>query len=485
MFITDHQAFGQAQLTTFLAEVFGSIELGNGTSLAPAFEAVLAIDQQAAGATAADAIGLDSDELIDAAAALTTALEFGDAAFRMPFGSEVTAREPGGVKINGRVLALDAARPGLHPVETLRRDAHGPNLDLLQELIARRTRRLACRRLGVPTPKLIVNNEERTIVQFAPLVDAGNVSLQRRTWGAKAPRFCSATRRQISAFADSIVRDMRIFWNLRKEIGRRAELVRKAAEDGIVAEQGPNSAMRVSAIAIDLEGYREGDQMDLYVEFQGLDQALRQGTVLDFVPGWKEPSVELLRSAPFSDRLTRAELDALAEVGATGRIEEVASAIARAAPEGAEEVLGRLAADYDTLVVLPTAVGPLYATLFWQDGVIRAEAELAGRLDYARGRLNVTGSQLPETVSTTISGRLVSDIVKLPFACDCQITHHEPREMGFVLKIEQRTSLVNCEAGRIWPEPEGWSIRAAWKAVGPAHDEKASDAAAHEVDHTK
>lgn len=45
----------------------------------------------------------------------------------LPSGTVITGLAP--VGIGSQRLAPDASRPGLHPVETMRHDAHGPNLD--------------------------------------------------------------------------------------------------------------------------------------------------------------------------------------------------------------------------------------------------------------------------------------------------------------------------------------------------------------------
>lgn len=147
----------------------------------------------------------------------------------------------------------------------------------------------------------------------------------------------------------------------------------------------------------------------------------------------------------------------------------MAAAIASAAPEGAAEVLSRLAGCHDTFVFIPTSSVPFYATLSWRDGVIRADGDVANRLDLTGETLKIYGVRVPELVEATLVGRRLSEFAKLPFHCDCSVEHVESvGEDALRITLEARTSVVDCKTGRIWPEPYDVERRAYEKAYGSA-----------------
>lgn len=470
MFLESIRQFDEAQVLNRLLKLFGYVDAGNGTPLAAALATALTRDASATRHALADILALDDETLAYAASHLLHALMNGKHQFQLPFGTEVSNYEPGGVSIGGEELVLDAAREGLFPLQATRRDAHGPNLDLLRSLIRKKTRKLACRRLGLPSPKTIVDSDERTTLQFPPLPEAGGIVLQFRTGSSGAPRFCSATKAQLETFSDTIVQDMRALWKRRAAIGRHADLVRRAAEGGILAECGPDADIKVTNVALELTSQREDEVPSVYVEYECLDECLRLGTAIDYLPTRNEPIPANLRNRPRTERQRRADLDELMSAGATGRIDEMAAAIISAAPEGPASVLAILQNGHEAFVTIPTSVAPLFATLYWRNGTIVAEADCRGRLDYCRERLELRGVELPETIVDTIAGRPLSQIADLPFACESRVDRVGEHDEALVLHLAVDTLLVNCVERRIWPEPAGADFGRAWMNLPPPFD---------------
>lgn len=461
MFIDDGRSFAEARLLDRLTTMLGEFDVGNGTPLAHALASAIAIDMRTARADPARVDGLDRDTLFDAANDLHWALNEGDGAeFVLPFGTVARSKPAGGVKIGEADFVLDAGRPGLHPGETTRQDAHGPNLERLRTLIARKTRRLACRRLGLPTASTITNNEMRHNLQFPPCTEAGGVVLQRRASESGADRFCAAMPKQLEAFADSIVRDMRELWKHRKAIGARIAKVRRACEAHILEEHGADAPVTITTLAVEMHGDTGDQPVSVYVEMDSIDEALRPGKVLECVPARIGPKVEWLR---FRDQYAcrTADIAELAAHGATGRISDLAAAVAAGAPEGQAAVLDRLGRDIQTQVNIPTSKGDLYATLYWQNGLIEAEVSLPGHLETYQHTIELRAT-LPATLVASLSGRPLSDLVALPFRLATPVEAVEERSGGWLrFKVEYGHSLVNCATGHIWPEPDGGQDTAA------------------------
>lgn len=441
------------RLACRLEEILVSLSMPNRTPAAAAVRDALLADMRTAGVSSAALNRLSIDQIAETYAGIMWALKTGDAgAFELPFGTTAFSSVKGTLKIGAQAYVLDAGRPGLHEMETVRRDAHGPNLEMLVASIARKTKRLACRKLGKPVSVHVLEAESRHYLQFAPLPEAGNVVLQRDVCGTGADRFCAALPWQIEEFAKSIVADMRSLWNRRGEIRARAEKVRAAAEAGLRSESVVDGSHSVRAIAIDFSIV--GDYpVSLSIEYHTLDEALRLGTVSSLVPAsyslegraWTPPNVLTYRTG-FRGRL--------AALGATGLIDEIAEGVARAAPEGISAILARLSTAPETRLVLTTPAGPLYALLFWRDGVIQTELSMPKKLDWVSGRLMLEGTLLPEIVLDALPGRPLSSIVALPFETNAKIIEvGQSTDDGIWLRIEPVEKLVNLSTAQIWEDP--------------------------------
>ena len=466
MFIDNGLAFAEARLRSRLLLICKIIDAADGPALAEATLSAITIDMRTAYAKPATLGALDVDALFDAAWNVREALHDGsEVEFTLPSGTTAVSRTPGSLRIGDAQYVLDAGRPGLHPVETTRQDAHGPNLERLRALIERRTRRLACRRLGLPGASSIVINDVRHNLQFPPCAEAGAVVLQWRASETGADRFCAATPGQLAAFADSIVRDMRELWKHREAIGARVNAVRQAAEAHILDEHGPGGPVSITAIAVELCGDTGDQPVSLYVEMDSMDEALRPGRTMDYVPARARLDEPWFR---FNDNLaSRTEqLAELVTLGADGRISDLAAAVADAAPEGRQVVLARLGSDLDAQVVIPTGTGDLYATLYWQNGFIGVEVSLPGHLETYSDQIELRAT-LPATVTTAMIGRPLGDVIALPFRLPAPVREVEGRSEGWLrITIDHRHSLVNCATGAIWPEPNDRHARAAAVAEG-------------------
>lgn len=451
--MNDAMQFAEARLRSKVEEVVGNTGIGNGTPAAAVLVSAVLADARAASAAATLIDALTEDVLHQMAVEVICTVGMGhQGEIALPFGTAANVRLAGGITIGDAHLMLDAGRPGLHPIETMRRDAHGPNLDRLRELIARKTRRLACRGLGLPSPSSIATNEMRHNLQFAPCPEAGGVSLQRSAADSGADRFCAATAKQLDAFATSIVSDMRKLWTHRKAIGARVEAVRAAAEAQFAAEHGKDGPVQLRTITVDLSAETFESPVCLYLEIEALDEALRPGTVLDFIPGGNGVDEPWFRIRDhFAFRTEHAA--ELAAMGATGWIDDLAAAVAAAAPGGQAAVLKRLAHELEARVVLPTPKGDIYATLYWQNGFIAAEVSKPGRLDSYSDRIEVR-AKLPATFLASAVSKPFNQLVDLPFSLSVPIDGiEECRGDWLKIRVEYGHSPVNCETGEIFAKP--------------------------------
>lgn len=429
-----------------LRGLFGEVELANGTPIADVVAAALVIDQRVAGARASAVAEIAREPLIQAAKDVVLALELGEHEFTLPLGTTSKSDRPGGLAIGGEQYVQDVDRPGLWAVEAVRRDAHGSNLDLLRQQVAQLTRRLACRRIGLPVAFFIVESDARDLLQFPPCEAAGGVVLQRSAGETGADRFCAANPEQIREFAKSIVADMRVLWKRRTAIAEQVGQTLRAVDAGLVEARAEGLDTRLAKICIDLSLQHENEDVSFYLEYEGIDEALRRGPVLDYVPGHNRPQGGV-HTPPWTCAHRREKLVELGQADAHGWISDVAAAVADAAPEGRAAVLERLASDYQTYVALPTSSGTMHCTLYWRDGQIRAEISKSGRIDVYQDRLELTGVKLPETVIAGLVGRSLDEIVELPFRSGCAITDVQETARGLRLTLDVDLSFVNLDTG--------------------------------------
>jgi hypothetical protein len=447
MYLGNQADFKAAQLEDRLRDVLYDLDIGNGTPAADALSAALQLDLRISGSGREGQdrlLALNVSEIADLTAGLMWLVSTKHAEFELPLGTKMKSDNVGDFTIGGEHWILDAGRPGLHPMESLTKAAHGPNLDLLHSHIERLTRKLACRRIGLPSPVLIVDANDRHLLQFPPFAEAGEAVLQRWANGTNAQRFCSALPDQIENYAKDIVSDMRLLWTKRRQIAERVKQVRAFA-DATAAAQG----VKVKKVSIDLHNQHQNTAFGVSVEYEALDEAMRIGTVLDHFPWNDTPEGRAVRLWGVEGR--RSKLERLQALGADGWIDDMAAAVITVAPEGPAAVLAELAKAFQVTFNVPTAGPPMFTTLYWLNGEIKAEISIRGKLDWA-GKLQLTDQILPESVISSLPGRRVDSVVSLPFACPCVILEAKERS-GLVLDLEIDKRLVNCTTGAIWDEP--------------------------------
>lgn len=448
MFMEGQVQFATSALKERLEGLLDGADVGNGTPAADAVFSALEVDCRIAGSDLRPLIDCSDADLVNLAFDVVTTITEPRSRLELPHGTLIETQELGQIRIGGESWILDAGRPGLHPIETMRSDAHGPNLELLRRLVERLTRRLACRRLGLPHAKHVSDGDDRQYLHFPPCAEAGEVVLQRWANGTDAPRFCAALPEQIEAFAAEIVADMRAFWKRRKDIARQAAEVRTLAERRI---SGHDAA--IEAVILELRGQADDADLDFYVHYQGLDSAMRSGTILDFFPARMRAFAHNFGApAGVSDRFE--ERESLRRDGADGWISETAGAILSSALVDRTAILGDLSKSYDTSFVIPGSRTPTYVTLYWDDGMIQAEISMHGKMDWFRDRLELMGTEMPETMRTAMRGRPISAFADLPFGGDLIVEQVADLGGGFRLHIQQRRLLINLTSGRIWERPE-------------------------------
>lgn len=434
-----------------LDKVLLSETLPNGTSLAAALASALEVDVRLSGGGDAFAAvnALSSDQIVDLASDLRHALANELSSFELPMGSICTPAELGGVNIGKEVWVSDAGVAGLHPLQLVRRDAHGSNLLALRAEITRRVAGKPWARIGLPFPVFIVDSDARHLLQFPAFTSAGGVVLQRWANETGAIRFCAATPTQIEEFAASIVDDMKLLWRRRRQVAADVRVIRSRAQR-LLAESG-DAGSAVNAIAVQLSWQRDFDDYDYYVQFDGIDHAMRPGLVLDFVPS-AERRENISRRLPAGVRGWLDQLQELLREGADGHVDEVTASLLRIAPEGAVAILARLARDYETTVTFTTDSGPLHALLYWRYGSIESEICVPGRFEWAGHTLEISSQELLSDVQLkTMIGSRVQDAFDLPVDIACIIRRARQADNGTVcLDVDVDMRLVNTRQGRVF-----------------------------------
>ncbi|QCB43237.1 hypothetical protein E5673_14225 [Sphingomonas sp. PAMC26645] len=449
MIVDDEDRFGSAQLRKRIRAICGNLDIGNGTPVADALWSALNLDFRIGGRMDGAAVlnALTDDEIDNLACEMMRIYGERDSECTLPLGTIMASDQVGDVRFGHERWLLDAGRPGLHAMADIRRDAHGPNFELLRSHITRLTSNLPCDRLGLPSPVFIVDTNERHLLHFRPCIEAGGVVLQRWTNCTDAPRFAAASPTQILEFAESIVADMQALWDRREAIAARAEAVRAIAE-AVAAEHG----VEVLLVAVDLSQQRDSARVDMEVHYLAIDEAMRVGPVLGFFPGEDDYTAEF-HQVPTGVSHRSGELAKLHQLGADGRIDDMAAAVAAAAPGGAKAVFAKLVIDYQASFEMSTSNTPMFVTLYWRDGTIKADISMAGKLEWYGTRLEIFGHFLPETASESLPGRTVDSVALLPFPCACRIERVRDLVGGTRLDLAIGTRLINLTTGRIWDEP--------------------------------
>ncbi len=443
----------QQLIETALLEKFeaalGSDKLANGTSVAAALVSAIMADlrqsQNEDGAEIIDA--LDEEAIIKLGDGLHFAIHEGHAQFTLPLGTMIRSDAVGSVRIGREIWVTKTGQPGLFPLEAVRRDTHGSNLELLHDTLSQITHGKPWQRIGLPSPFFVTDTDGRHLLQFPAFIDAGGVVLQRWASDTGAARFCAATPEQIKNFAESIAVDMETLWKRRDDVAAQAKVTRRIADAKIAPDA---DGVGIHAITVDFEFQREEEHLAFYVEFNGINEAFRPGIVLDYIPALIEGQYQH-SVVPWGIDGRRDERDALRALGADGEIDAFAAAIIGCAPEGEVAVLARLAANLETDVVFWTEAGPVYALLFWREGCISVETNIPNKVLQYSDMLELYNCTFDPEIANALLGSSLSSICALPFEVDCTILSATPLYHGGVkLRIQKSQLLVNCNDGVIW-----------------------------------
>lgn len=449
MFVGNQKQFVAEGIRERLELLLEGVDVGNGTPLAAAVVSALHVDWRISGNRTADTYS--DDELLDLAYEIQATLVSANSGMTLPCGTILETEGLGKILIGGEWWTLDAGRPGLHPFEIARRGAHGPNLDLLRGHISRLTRNLACRRLGLPKPVVVSDYDELHLLHFEPCMEAGGVVLQFWANGTDAPLFCSALPEQIEAYAETIVEGMRTFWKRRKSIASQGIEMRAIAECVSVERD-----IEVDAVLLDISNLSVSDELHFDVLYIGIDEAMRRGRILDYVPAWQRAQWRngvRYHLCPIAEK-NQAEFDELRRHCADGRITQMAAAILASGVIDKAQMLRELSLNYKSNVELPTDGASIFITLFWQSGIIFAEVTYPKLFHGAENMIEFNAINVPETKRLTMVGRPVSDIAQLPFGGGIIVEQVTNKEDGMRLRLREKLMFIDLKTGKTWECPE-------------------------------
>lgn len=161
----------KTELLNRLREILGDEDLGNGTLLVDAAEDAIITDARLSGATEAKVSALKDNDLRDAAEQPCSHLnDLGRPERPLSFGNMIERIIR--ISIGTHTLLPDAGRPGIHPAETLRDDAHGPNFPRLVAMIKEKVPGHPWEAIGLPSPTFIMLIDSRHHLDFPPFEQA-------------------------------------------------------------------------------------------------------------------------------------------------------------------------------------------------------------------------------------------------------------------------------------------------------------------------
>lgn len=339
--------------------------------------------------------------------------------------------------------------PGLHLVGGVPKNAHGFNLDFVRSFYFATVGSLACRSVGMPSPATGGEGGRDHLLKFPPFAEAGGVVLQFDVSDIASDRFCAATIVVMEDFAKRMFEGVKWLYRRRRPLALRVQEVRAAAEAGLAARPRRADAARLDRICIDARSIGRPDEPVMRVEYSGLDHALRLGVLVEVVGGRDVLDVAgLCKALVRHDRRDKLRSE-LRHHLADGLIDDLAAALARAAPIGASEVLDRLSRDLETSFLLPGPEGALEAKLHWRGGVIRGELTIdegvvvASHVHSSEGE--VTTVRSPPTSRATID---VVDLGRFDIVDDQRSIDRARR-----VEVQVGLSLTNTARGAIWAIP--------------------------------
>ena len=197
-------------------------------------------------------------------------------------------------------------------------------------------------------------------------------------------------------------------------------------------------------VSIEFSGQRFEDELEVCIDYDALDSAWRPGIISDRIG----EDDDLSHYQPPPECLRVPQSAQLRTLGADGRIDAVALGVIRAAPAGSAAVLKKLATELRIDLPVATRSGTGRAELWWNNGTIVAHL-FDEKFSLMFGSLTLRETVLPQTVITGAPGRMLRELVGMPFECNATIVTAEVYEGETHLRLEGRPRLVNCAKGQI------------------------------------
>lgn len=406
----------------------------------------LALDIETAGATAEQVAAVTDDQLKDGTRQLHRALHGDGASFRLPFGTAVTIGRPGSVEIAGRVFVRRPHSSGLHHIEATPTDVGGQTFESFRLYVLNWASSSNASHLGLPSPATIADGRVRQVIEFPPLAEAGGAVLQYDADMVDAARFCAAPARSLERFCKVVIKDLQWLWRWRAKVARRVEEVRAAAVAGIALADHYGRRAVVGRICVDGRSLARPEGLTLRVEYLGLDDSLRRGRLFETVAGHDVVDGATMMRGPLINRWRTGVAARLHDLGADGWIEPRAAAVACAAGEGQRAVLARLGRDLETVVTIRSPQGEQDVTLYWSDGVVRADEPAAGGL--ARLWNAVDQQALIERMAAEGALLPMERLLGMPSPGWGMVGTDHPAAVA-----PSGLSLMNTASGMVWAEP--------------------------------
>jgi hypothetical protein len=243
---------------------------------------------------------------------------------------------------------------------------------------------------------------------------------------------------------------MRAFWKRRKDIAQQGAEV-SAIADALVAER----EAEVDAIIIDMSFQFDSTDFNFHVHYSGIDEALRRGLVMDYIPASRRKLVKyghyIGPAWGISERYE--ELDKIRSIGADGKITELAAEILASGKVDAQQIRSQLSVSYDVVVELPGASTSTFLTFYWRDGTIYSEIYKHGTLDWVRNVLVLYGIDVPEAKRVTSIGQPLSNLVELPFGGSIVVDQIDRIGEKLRLSFPEKLLMIDLTSGNTWDCP--------------------------------
>lgn len=445
MLIENQGQFINSDLHERIDVLLADVDGGNGTPAAAIIKTVLAIDERISGNSYATYRFDTEEEIVYLSCEILGVLQTEYGRFELPFGTVITTEKLGNIFIGEEQWAFHADLPGLHRIKFVPSAARGSNLKLLHELILRKSRKLACRRLGLPNPVVVYDNIEHSLLQFPPFDEAGNVALQ--TWGngTFAPHFCAAMPSQIEAFAEAIVADMRWFYKNRARISRQGAEMRAIAKSRV-----SGSDAEIDYIALNPAFQQHFPYLTFDVCYLATDVAMRRGRVLDQqLPLQPSAGISRFKCSKVFD--LAATSDELRRHGADGYISQLVTSILASSHFDKAKIIETLSKSYDYKVALDANPSPIFVEIYWQSGLIDAQVYIPNTMILHESYCELAIScDLPETFKSTLQGSSISKLINLPFNYDASIERIENLERKLLIEFDISRKMINMQTGEIF-----------------------------------